>query len=184
MKTLQLYSYEELNDAAKETALKQMQQSLSEDSYLLDYLYSDLRETLEAIVKGFGFKLIDYRYGLYDQGSRVHVSGYEDHLYGNKAIAHVLRILMEHGYKRPAKFSEMKFNGQCGFTGLCYDDDILEGLWESLMDGNSIRTAFDHISQTLCKICESEYEYQTNEDNARDQCRNRDEEYTDEGILI
>lgn len=187
MKTLihHIYSFSELDETAKENAIFCLQDAAAEDPYLLEHVSHELTESLKSICQAFGLRLMDYSFGTCDRGHKVEVSSYHaEDLSGRRACAWFLRGLLRHGYSRPARFREMTFPGVCGFTGVCYDEDILETVWESLLDGSTVRQAFDSVSGKLCSILEAEENYLTSPAAIREMLDESFEQFDVEGSLI
>ena len=168
MKTIQLYQYEELSEDAQKTARETIYEQKANDPYVMECYYQEMKDSMEAIADACSLKTVDYSYGVYCQNYKWHVERYDyqtQYLRGNKALAYFLRVLIDAKYPRPKKFSEMKFDGVCGFSGMCYDENICEAIWESLLDGNTIRQAFDDAAGASCRVLDKEFEYITDPDN-------------------
>ena len=168
MKTLEinLYSFSELSDEAKQYAL---------DHATPEMDCTDIRESLEAICEACDLRLVNYSYGASDRNHNVIVSGMTDDLQGPRALLWFRRILVDHGYPKP-----ISFPGICGFTGVCHDDDIAETIWDALKQGEDVASAFDRVSYKLCKICEDEEEYLRSEESLSQDDR---EIYTENGAI-
>lgn len=176
MKTIEtkLFSFNELSPEAKSRVIEREAERVELD-------YSDMNASLKAICKACNLHLNDYAYGPSCQGHRILVSGSDDELEGHKALAWFLKILIENGYSRPRTFKEMTFPGVCGFTGVCYDDTIAKSVWKSLLEGETVRHAFDSVSGTLCESCEDELEYLQSEECILDYLDQDAEIYTENG---
>ena len=176
MKTIEtkLFSFAELAPEARARVI-------SREAENADLDLSDMTASLVAVCEGSGLSLVDYAYGTYCRNHKVRVSGNAEELEGPRALAWFLRVLMSHGYTRPARFAEMQFPGICGFTRVCYDDDIVETVWESLMEGNTVRQAFDAVSGKLCKLAEAELDYLQSEEWILETLDQSAEIYTEDG---
>ena len=187
MKTIKLYSYSELNTEAQEKAQKIIMQDIADDPYLMESNYHEMKESMQAIATASGVKTLDYEYGVHCHGSKWKIAGYwiDEHLKGNKALAHFLNVLIKAGYERPRHFLEMKFPGICGFTGMGYDDCICESIWDSLLQGETIKTAFNLAADEICRILEEEWEWFTEPENVCfEEALNGGECFTKEGEKI
>lgn len=177
-----LYSFEELSDDAKATVIANRIKAARNDEWLLQFTSDDLLESLEAVTDACNLRLVDYSFGSYCQGWKVKVRNYDlEDLEGPRALAWFLRILMDHGYARPKHFNDMEFPGICGFTGVCFDDDVVETVWKSLLDGNTVAKAFDQVAYRFCQILEAEYEYLTSEEAVMEYLDETVEIYTEDG---
>lgn len=171
MKTIQLYSFNELNEQAKERALETLVEAQANDPYLLECDYQEIHDSMKAITAACGVKTLDYEFGPYCQSYKWKIAGtwIDEYLEGHKAIAHFLKTLIENGYTRPGKFSKMKFPGVCGFTGTWSDEMICESIYESLMDGETLKTAFDNAAGKICEVLRAQYEWLTDPETIRNE---------------
>ncbi len=176
MKTVQtkLYSFKELSDEAKKRVIAKEAEKADVDG-------SDLLASVKAVCEACNLSIRDYQWGAYCQGWKLKVEGYNDGLQGNKALAWFARILMTKGYSRPTKGWKMEFPGICGFTGVCYDEDVIESVWESLLEGETVRMAFDGVAGKACDILETELDYAQSEECILQYLDENAEIYTEEG---
>jgi hypothetical protein len=176
MKTIEtkLYSFTELSPEARARVIAREAENAELDC-------SDMTASLEAVCDACDLRLVDYSFGTYDRNHKVRVSGNAEGLEGRRALAWFLRVLIRHGYARPARFVEMQFPGVCGLTGVCYDDTIVETVWKALLEGDNVRHAFDAVSYTLCRECEAEIDYLQSEEWIMETLDQSAEIYTEEG---
>lgn len=181
MKTIatQLYSYNELSDSAKARVIRDKAENVE-----TDYLGEEMLASLKAVCEACNLRPYDYSFGPYCQSWGIKVSGYNADLEGNKALAWFLRILINHGHARPAKFADMTFPGVCGFTGVCYDEDVVETVWQCLLRGETVATAFDQVAHTFCELWESEDEYNRSEECILQYLDADEEIYTEDGATF
>jgi hypothetical protein len=171
MKTLiqNIYSFAELSPESQERALESLREAAGADPDALEFQSQEMLESLKSICEACNLRLTNYSFGAYDRSHDIRVSNYDlEDMEGPRALAWFLRVLLRHGYDRPRHFREMGFPGICGFTGVCYDEDIAETVWKYLLDGSTVREAFDGVSGKLCKMLESELEYLQSEDCIRE----------------
>lgn len=182
MKTLttSVYSYKELSQSAKVTVLQAIANRAD-----IDFAIEEMASSLKALVSACNLRLTNYSFGAYcrSYGVTVEDCNLED-VSGPRAIAWFARILKSHGYNITPRFKDMTFPGVCGFTGICYDEDCAQAVWDSLMDGNTVRKAFDAIGDRLCGICEKELEYAQSEECILDYLDQDQEIYDAEGNEI
>ena len=184
MKTLsiQLYSFSELSADAQQHAIDRERELIASDYWSLDFFYTDVQASIRAITEACNLRVADYSYGPYCQNYKLRVTGWHEDDNGPRAVAWFLRILIKHGYARTKRFKDMQFPGVCGFTGVCYDDDIVETIYRELIDGETVRRAFDAVSYRLCKIAEDEMEDQCSPENIRERLESDDDEiFTSDG---
>jgi hypothetical protein len=180
--TTTLYSYKELSDEAKATVLKNRIKEAEDDQYILEHVSHELLDSLKAVCEACGVRLLDYSFGTYDRNWKVEISNYDvEDMSGNRALAWFLRVLINNGYARPKHFRDMEFPGVCGFTGVCFDDDVVETIWKGLLGGAAVRKAFDKVGYRFCEILEDEYRYLTSEECILDYLDKDEEIYTEHG---
>lgn len=180
--TTQLYSYKELSPEAQATVIANKIKDAENDDCLLEYTSQEMLDSLKAVCEACNLRLVNWSFGTYCRNWDVKVANYDvEDLQGNRALAWFLRILIDNGYARPKHFKDMQFPGVCGFTGVCFDDDIVECVWKELLDGESVRKAFDRVAKMFCDTLENEYAYLTSEEAILDYLNESEEIYTEEG---
>lgn len=185
MKTIEveLYSYKELSDEAKKRVLEEFRENNSDT---VEYHIEECAESIKRIVKACELNLSGYSVGPYNQNKNVRVRdsdyGKTESLSGRRALSWLLKVLIKHGYQRPKTFSEMKFPGVCGFTGVIYDDAMCEAVWDSLMQGNNISKAFDAMGDKAESVLEEELEYLNSEECFLEQLDQDEEIYLENGM--
>ena len=172
----QLYSYSELSEQAQVRALAKKAEQVD-----TDHLGDEMRASLKAVCEACSLRLTDWNFGAYCQDWKAKVTGSADDYQGNKALAWFLRVLMRHGYSRPSKFEELTFPGICGFTGVCYDEDVVETVWKSLLEGETVAEAFDQVAHTFSENWEREDDYQRTPEAILEYLDTSEEVYTEEG---
>lgn len=183
MKTIEthIHSYNELSEQAQAKALDSLRERVE-----TDYLGKEMLASLKAVCEACNLRLLDWSFGAYCQNWRVKLDSYNQAvlLSGPRALAWFLRVLIKHGYKRPKHFREMEFPGICGFTGVCYDEDVIETIWRELLDGETVARAFDQVAKTLCELWESEDDYARSNECILDYLDKDEEQFTESGELI
>jgi len=183
MKTIQteLFSYKELSDEAKEKVVEVLIKERENDSCALDYAIDEFMDSVRSICRECNFRLGDYSIGTYSQNWKLKVIMGNEDPKGNKALAWFLRVLIDKGYERPKRFSEMKFTGVCGFTGVHTDEIVCESIWKSLLEGDRVSKAFDSSAYTICKNLEEQYEYDTSKEGILENLDIDEEVYMEDG---
>lgn len=185
MKTIEtkLYSYSELSNEAKERVIRDLSESVHDDPD--NFTLSQCIDSLKAVVKHMGLRLTDWNIGPYNRSNSASINdpwwnnGVLDG--GNKTVAFFLRSLIQMGYPRPKKFSDMEFTGICGFTGTYFDEDICETIYKSLMSGESMNEAVDSAADRIMRICEEDLEYRASEEGILEYLDVEEEVYTEDG---
>ena len=112
--TTQLYSFKELSSETKKTVISNISDSVWTDSD--NFTLTECLNSLKFICDFMGMPLIDWEVGTscYCHAKAKIPYEYEEIMDGgNKTIAVFLLNLIQKGYPRPKKFSEMKFDGIC-----------------------------------------------------------------------
>lgn len=179
MKTIvsTLYSFDELSPEAQTRAIRDAQNETPDISGTLE----EMLDSLKAVCEACNLALVNWSFGAYNRNHDVSVSGGMAYESGPRALAWFLRVLMRNGYARPKRFAEMEFPGVCGFTGVCFDDDVVETVWKSLLDGETVRQSFDAVSAEFCRIAEAEEDYLCSEEMVRETLEDAGEVFDVEG---
>lgn len=180
--TTSLYSYKELSPEAQAKVIENKIKDAQNDEWLLQFDSDEMMESLKAVCEACCLRLSDWSFGTYCRDWKVKVSNYAvEDLSGRRALAWFLQILIDNGYPRPKRFADMKFTGICGFTGVCFDEDVVETVWEELLAGETVAKAFDQVAYTFCKGLEAEYEYLISEEHVMEYLDESEEIYTEDG---
>lgn len=148
-----LYSFNELSLEAQDSVIESVRNSVD-----ISYIGNEILASLKAVCSACSLHLDNWSFGPWDRNYNISVSGGASELVGRKALAWFLRILLNHGYSRPESFKDMQFPGVCGFTGVCYDEDVVETVWTALFKGETVAKALDSVAYRFCKLWESEEE--------------------------
>ena len=181
--TTKLYSFSELSPEAKDRVIKNRITEAENDSDLLDHTAGEIVDSIRKFAEACGYTLQDWSISAYSRNNKVRISG-GDELDGRRALAHVLRALLSHGYARPKRFAEMTFPGVCGITGVCFDDDMIESVWNDLREGESLYRAFCHLADKAGDILEKENEYLTSREAIMETLDESEEIYTENGEVF
>jgi hypothetical protein len=180
--TTQLYSYKELSPEAQARVITNKIRDAENDECLLEFTSQEMLDSLKAVCEACNLRLVDYSFGIYCRNWNVSVNNcMVNDLEGNRALAWFLRVLIDNGYARPKHFRDMEFPGVCGFTGVCFDEDIVECVWKELLDGRTVRKAFDQVAKMFCDTLENEYAYLTSKECIMDYLDEDADIYTEEG---
>lgn len=179
--TVKLYSYSELSPEARSRVIRDRIKDAENDEMLLTYQMEEMADSLKAIAEAGDLTLTNWCFGPYERNYCADVRGHAADLEGGRALAWFARVLIAAGHPRPKTMAGMTFPGVCGFTGVCYDDDIAESVWRGLIDGMTVKDAFTRAAQKLCHYCEKELDYLMSEDAVMETLDETAEEYTEAG---
>ena len=184
MKTIEtkLYSFKELSPEAQARVIEREAERIHADPE--DFTLSESVASLKAIAKAMGLKLTDWNIGPYNRNNHASVNSDES---GRKAVAQFVRCLLAHGYKSQKTFRAMlergtgSFIGVCGFTGVCFDEEICEAILEALLDGETMSKAFDRAADVIQDTCEKDLEWRASREGILEYLDQSQEIYTEDG---
>lgn len=163
-KTINIYSYKELSEEAKEKALQDFRGKQT-DIFWIDETIESLKSLFENCS---GISLKDYSLGEYNSWIRVEFANEEvENFTGKRAMAWLENNLLSnirtsyYGEKRKElrKYGNGYYAGKikpCPFTGYCVDDDLLDDLLKEIKEGTDLKTAFEGLATTIQKIIQNE----------------------------
>ena len=171
MKTIEVYTTAELKDKYPdvfENALEKWNDTN------MDFIpWSDeIVESMKAVIAAAGLRIADYNLGPYDNFLSIHDFDAEG-LTGQRAIAWLENNLLNnlrtpYGLKNIDKRVKYGYKAgsipSCPFTGYYADEDMLEGLYNEIMDGSTLGEAFTRLGYVVSKLLEGELEYQQSEE--------------------
>jgi hypothetical protein len=164
--TVRLYSFSELSENAQERVLRDHSKSVYSEEY--SFTLDECMDSLRSICKAMGTPLLNWSIGPFSTGNFAKVYnpswGYDEIESSQKALALFLKVLIAHGYSRPKTFKEMQFPCVCGFTGVCFDDDISEFIWKELLDGSEWMSAVDNCAEFIARIEEKDLEWRSSKE--------------------
>ncbi len=171
--TINLYTFDELSETAKDRARDWYREGNNEENYTLD----EMMHSLKAIFKRSGIKLTNWEIGPYNQHNHVDFDmGDAGSLTGKRAFAWLENNLFSSLRITKAEFKakQKEYMGYgadyrpgkikpCPLTGMCYDENLLDALRKSVKDGDTLKEAFRNLADVCGKMNAEEIEYQ-NED--------------------
>lgn len=190
MKTIKLYTAEELkkkHPKGFDYALNHFQNSQDEIFWT-----DEIMDSLKAIFKASGIRLLDWSIGAYSYSSiRFDMEKDTRELSGVRAQAWLENNLLSDlripytGKKRweLSQYGQYYRAGMikpCPFTGVCFDEDFLESLQNDIKTGSTLGEAYDNLCDVARKLLENELDYQTSEEYFLEQ----DYHFTKDGQLI
>lgn len=195
MRTISLYTFNELSDVAKAKAIENYRQYKSGDQFD----FSEYKESLRAFCDDLCVEVRDWSYGLGGCDVRYeinHSSDVED-LSGVRAYKWIInnvtafnmrrRVYLEyrevnnHGFNQKASFIKWVsgvFNASdvCPYTGVCYDESLLKPFRDFLIKPDD-RTIADLIREAMDGYCSDmldELESRESDEYLRDELENGD----------
>ncbi|MCV9826601.1 hypothetical protein OIM36_22820 [Salmonella enterica subsp. enterica serovar Infantis] len=195
MRTISLYTFNELSDVAKAKAIENYRQYKSGDQFD----FSEYKESLREFCDDLCVEVRDWSYGLGGCDVRYeinHSSDVED-LSGVRAYKWIInnvnafnmrrrvyreyREVNNHGFKQKASFIKWVsgvFNASddCPYTGVCYDESLLKPFRDFLKKPDD-RTIADLIREAMDGYCSDmldELESRESDEYLRDELENGD----------
>ena len=191
MKTIEVYTPKELKElfpGAFEKAHERYIQSDFEIPWSDDTI-----ESMKVVFKAAGLALRDYSIDGYNPGNssiRFDIETATGELTGQRAIAWLENNLF-YSLRTPWGLGKIKDRvryhhpagsiPECPLTGYCADDYYLDALTKEILDGSTIKEAFQNLGYVAGKILEGEIEYMQSEEYF---IENDWMEYTAEGKAI
>ncbi len=196
--TVNTYSAQELKDEFPKGYQRAYNQYCIDTQEMGISWGDEIIESLKGIFDASGIYLRDYSIGD-DQRSFVQFNMESDvkDLQGARAQAwlehHLLSGLRETRpfNKRIKYYSGKPYNfnkyGQiksCPFTGVCFDEDMLESLVKDIRSGETIEDSFRNLADVASKLYKSEWESQLSEEYFLDTSFSNEWTYDERGNLI
>jgi hypothetical protein len=193
MKTIKVYSYNELSKESKERALQDWNDENREIVWA-EEIYKSFQEIFQQTV---GLKLGNYSIGAYQHSWATVVFEHNEvkDFKGHRAITWIENNLLDHlriSYygdrrKEVSKYGQWYRPGMiepCPFTGYCFDDTLLNALQQSVKDGDTLEETFKGLANVVQKELEGEHEYQQSEEYFKDHAEANDYQFLENGMLI
>lgn len=213
MKTyiLNAYSFNELSDYAKKIAIENERENI-----YYDFVYDDANQTVKAFNELFGLKeglqsWLDFRtYDLEDSILNLKGLRLQKYIYNNFGWKLFKKQYLKHGkdkenepenYHYMRRFTKLK-NGtysivyqsnykietSCVLTGMCYDDDILQPIYDFLelrtFDSTNFKDLLNDCFEAIKKTIENEIEYMQGNEYISEQIIDNDYEFNENGKRI
>lgn len=156
-KTITFYSFDELSENAKKKAIQTETHDRYGDSEYMEGTAGELLDTAKAIAEAFDLKLEDWSLGAHNRHNFFKV---DCDLDKHDSRVWFGKVMQEIGYGFIPKF-----DGSCLLTGVGFDDDLLEAMYESLRSGDAnLRQAFDAAAAKAGKILSEEQDHYASEE--------------------
>lgn len=201
---INVYQFDELSEQAKQKAIEK------EGKYLeTSYIYDDARNSVNEFIRRVNVPIktsrnsfLDVYLGEIDDmlliltGNRLrtYLINNMDFLYKPKYIKSfdghkthkmiINKTAQGTGKKYCAAYSKINFDTCCNLTGVCYDDSILEPIYEFINKPNNTENLEDIINEcfdNLKKDIESEIEYLQSKEGIIETIKANEYEFTEDG---
>lgn len=205
---IKVYKFNELSDQAKKEAINKQVEQVD-----TSYIYDDARNTVEAFCKAFNVSTYDS----FLEPRTSHVDDNILELSGNKLRKHLynyhfsdlykgkyygrltdtfkdgtkIEVSKEHpiGKRHLKRYSKVFFERECVFTGMCYDDIMLEPIYIFLDEGHTkdnynritFKDLIEECFEALKDALKEEEEYLTGEEYAEEEIEQNNYEFTEDG---
>jgi hypothetical protein len=206
-----VYPFDELSPEAKEKAINYMRQLEYEDPWFID----EVNQTFEKFAELFGIKWnnIDYEepyrndYDLTFSDDILNLTGvrlskyiwnnYKKQLFkkkyypvkANYPLFHrrVKSITYNNGNTFNGYYSAVQLEHSCVLTGITYDEDILQPIYEFLnnpKENVNIETLMNDCIYSLCGAVQDEINYRLSDESLTETIQANEYEFSEEGMLV
>ena len=205
---IKIYSFSELSEEAKETAIQDERNTQD-----FDYIYDDVLETIKAFCDIFNFSvktrnsifepIIDVPFdvsNLHGQRLKTYIyNNYGNTLFKGKYYGKLVDTekdgtKIEKGKAHPAglrlvqRRSKVFKSDCCVLTGVCYDDDMLSVFYDFLKGVKyqdlNLEELIEQAFYNLESSVNNEIEYRQSDEGIEEELTERDEEFTENGKRI
>lgn len=167
-----VYKYDELSDDAKEHA----RQKLNENE---PYHWGDEAiASMEALARHFSGRLKDYELNWLEPGR---CKGFIFDMPEDMPVKEIKARLAQLG-----KYNKKtgKGYGECKLTGVCFDENCIDGFREALREGiKDLTELMNRAGEELQSACMKDYEYQLSEEAFRETCEANGYEFYENGDM-
>lgn len=189
-----VYKYDELSAGAKSRARDWYREASASDNYVLD----EMMDSLKALFKAANIKIKDWSVGAYNRNNYVSFDmGDAGELTGARALAWLENNLLDGLRITRAEFMAkrrdyLKYGDSyrvgkikpCPFTGVCYDDDLLDSLRADVKSGDTLKDAFSNLADKVGRMNEDALEYQNKDEQVAEMIEANEYEFTEDGNRI
>jgi hypothetical protein len=171
---LKVFEYNELSEDAKEVAYQNWLNHSGDNDFNTDMSWNEIFESFKILMNDLNLNVDDWSVSYCGYGrDYIHFSTSNDEILeftNRRAFAYVENNLLS---KYRVSYSEYNQNRKqyksygyrpnhvkdCPLTGMCYDDDLIKTLLESLKKGNFLNTAIESVIEKAIKMIHETYEY-------------------------
>lgn len=165
MRSVEVYTLDELRSKFPEgyDAVKQRWERKCQNDGFIPW-QDEIIESLKAIVLKCDFRLKNYEIGP-DSYSAISIETMDDQNEDNNDRG---RDWFRDNVLVPLEYvnadGNVYFPGNCAFTGVCFDDDLLEKVWGRLCEGKSLYESLKGMAMDASRMMEAECEYRESEE--------------------
>lgn len=179
------YTVRELKEENPQAFEKELENYRQQD--LLEFTLDEMMQSLKAFAQACDIQLLDWSIGVCNRNQHIKTKPFSDYadLQDARAFAwfenHVLRPLRI-GYKGAKRWELAKY-GQyyragrvkpCPFTGMSYDDFLIEAFRGNLKAHMTVKEAFEALATDIGEILYKEWEYLSSEEQFIEHCEAND----------
>ncbi len=174
MKTvsINLYSINELNEAAQQKALEKF-------NYSAEYNWADdAIESLKKVTEHFNAELSDYSIDWNNaHQSSVRFTVSDDELSENELSDLIISM-------GTYNVETLRGNGDCKFTGVCFDENVCDGIRAAYFGGErDIKELLKAGYWTWIKDCVNDFEYQQSMESFIETCEANEYTFEADGTM-
>lgn len=103
---------------------------------------------------------------------------------GRKAREWITAAFLNGPHKYKFNWRIKRSPGDCPFTGVCFDDDFIDDIRDSIKGGSTLREAFEGLAVKAARLCEAESESEQTEEYFLDHADANGWEYTEDGERV
>lgn len=195
MRTLNVFTFNELSDTAKKKAVECYRAYRGGD----DFYFSEYNASLEAFAKDIGININNWSYGLdcctvdFDfgelevlntiTGARAYkwIVNNVKGLRPGPRVYTVSREVNRHGFTRNERIVKRvsgvyRADDCCNYTGVCCDEDLLQPFREFLVkpDSRSVEDLINEAIDSYCRALQADLEYQESDEFLTEELTNGD----------
>lgn len=198
MRTINIYTFDELSDDAKQAAIKSAREKGQHDD--MEYWIPEAAEVITEAAKAFNFRLVDYSIGTEVSRSWVKLAGnsimQNEELTGMRLRTWLMNNLYWIFYEKKAQ-RDIKFECKrrsniiyvetdCPFTGICYDYSFLKVFREFIAKptDQTLEELFEEGVHNLAVALEEEEQYHLQDSSISEYLISNQYEFTEEGEFV
>ena len=170
--TINLYDFNELSEVAKQKALEKF-------NYSTEFFWGDdAIKSLEKFAEHFGSKLKDWNID-WNYVSGSHVKFDTENI--EYTVKELKALIVSMG-----KFDKKTLigEGECKFTGVCFDEDAADGARKAFFDGErNLNKILQAGFNTWIKSCVSDFENQQSMEYFEEHCEANEYTFEEDGTM-
>ena len=204
--TINLYKFSELSEEAKKTALDQYRNKQYDNQFYFDEIINSVKKVIDLFNLKTGREYTDLRHSHIDDdilnlsGVRLYkyiLNNYGKQLFTPKYIKCIDREVKWKAYKCKVNtgadgnkytliYSKQKTDNSCVLTGVCYDMDILEPVYEFLKkptNDTNFEDLINEIEAAIQKTFDTTEEWLNSDEYIQEEIENNEYDFTEYGKI-